>query len=205
MEEVPKSPAQPLRLRAQTEPSQLRGRPRVILEEIGEPRVAKYGVRVLRRRFAPEVGELPPLAQRPNGTSKLLAKSFFQRLLSQQIELQTSLSADVAAAQWDIRHLCLEQLLAIRDDAADFNPNSQSHEAHNSFLTTIDQRLRELCCQKFLEPLQLPEVSQQMCQGLGHIALLVQGAAAVLTGQEPEASSFATSQTGSTFKRADIP
>eukprot|EP00435_Cladocopium_sp_Y103_P020085 s630_g4.t2 len=66
MEEVPKSPAQPLRLRAQTEPSQLRGRPRVILEEIGEPRVAKYGVRVLRRRFAPEGTRVDPQSPMPS-------------------------------------------------------------------------------------------------------------------------------------------
>jgi len=165
------------------------------LEEIGEHRVGKYGVRVLRRRFAPEVCELPPLPRWPNGSSKLLesARSFFERLLSQQIELQTSLSSDVSAAQRDIRHLCLEHLLTIRDDAADFNSKSQSHEAHNGFLMMIDQRLRELCCQKFLEPSQLSEVSQHQ-QQLGHIAVLVQGAAAVLNGQEPDAASFQASQ-----------
>eukprot|EP00913_Durusdinium_trenchii_P028212 g26447.t1 len=111
----------------------------------------------------------------------------------QQETLQTSLPSDVSAAQRDIRHLCLEHLLTIRDDAADFKTHSQSHEAHNSFLNMIDQRLRELCCSKFMDPKQLDEVPAEDKQRLGHIVLLVQGAAAVLAGQEPEAASFAVS------------
>lgn len=192
MEEAPTSPP---RLRAQTEGATLRGRPRLRLEEIAEHRVVKSGVRVPRRRWAAEVCELPPLPKRPNGSPMLLgsAQSFFKRLLSQQLELQTSLPSDVSAAQRDIRHLCLEHLLTIRDDAADFKTHSQSHEAHNSFLNMIDQRLRELCCSKFMDPKQLDEVPAEDKQRLGHIVLLVQGAAAVLAGQEPEAASFAVS------------
>mmetsp|Transcript_130000 Transcript_130000/g.323967 ORF Transcript_130000/g.323967 Transcript_130000/m.323967 type:complete len:601 (+) Transcript_130000:49-1851(+) len=57
--------------------------------------------------------------RRTNGTPMLLRQSFFHRLLSEKIQLSNFPSADIIAAQADVRHLSLAQLLRIHCDNQD--------------------------------------------------------------------------------------
>lgn len=58
-------------------------------------------------------------------------------------------------------------------------------------MSRIDQRLRELLSSKIL-----PQVEPKQAHHVGHLAVLVQGAVAVLNGQEADALTFAASEKG---------
>ncbi|CAE7263521.1 unnamed protein product [Symbiodinium sp. CCMP2592] len=153
-----------------------------IVPDIAEHRVVRYGIRHLREELAPEGSELPALPRRPNGTSRLLQRSFFERLLSEQIELQSSLPSDVAAAQPDLKLLGLEHLLTIRDGCSDFNTDSKSYEVHQAFLEQLERRLQELLAERHLDPQEVMAVSKLKLP-IGRMTVLAKGVAALLTGQ----------------------
>lgn len=71
-------------------------------------------------------------------------QSFYDRLLSGELELRRVLQGDVAAAQYDLRHLELEHLLSLRVETLDFATESASHTAHLAFLDKVDKHLFEL-------------------------------------------------------------
>ncbi|CAE8718030.1 unnamed protein product, partial [Polarella glacialis] len=177
---------------------------RLKLNDVSERGVLKYGVQSCHRRLASQDSELPPLPKRPDGSSKLLQRSFFERLLAAQLDLQTSLACDVSAAQNDIRHLALEHLLLLRVRSLDFNTSSSSHEAHNGFLMKLDQQLYEQLANRLLAAagVILPASrSAERLHRLGFQTVLVSGAVAILSGNmaefPPSGASSPSSRKGS--------
>lgn len=117
-------------------------RTRKRIENMSEQRIVKKGILEFQRRLAePDPKKLLEFPTRKNGSSMLLRKTYFERLLSDQIEMQTSMAADVAAAQSDLKHLNLRQHLTIRSRTLDFQTESKSHDAHNNFLQSVDRYL----------------------------------------------------------------
>lgn len=112
---------------------------------ISEQRIIKKGLLEFKQRLADshDKSKLLEFPRRKNGSSFLMqgAKGFFERLLNEQAEVQTSMASDVSAAQSDLKYLTLQQHLAIRSGTLDFQTKSKTHEAHNSFLQTIDRYL----------------------------------------------------------------
>lgn len=118
--------------------------PKRTLANITEQRVLKAGVARFHKDFVVvEAGDIMTLPKRGDGSSMLMQTSFFERLLSERLELKSSLESDVAAAQPDLRHLSMEQLLSIRAETLDFLTESEKHSAHNNFLNTLDHHLFE--------------------------------------------------------------
>eukprot|EP00931_Biecheleriopsis_adriatica_P097358 TRINITY_DN71123_c0_g1_i1.p1 TRINITY_DN71123_c0_g1~~TRINITY_DN71123_c0_g1_i1.p1 ORF type:complete len:451 (-),score=91.35 TRINITY_DN71123_c0_g1_i1:26-1378(-) len=189
----PSSPLPMQRARAQTSPAgaystqgtEQRRAPRLRISDISEQRVMKIGVRQLRARLLVEGAELPPLPKRPDGSSKLLQRSFFERLVSCQIDLQNSMASEASAAQPDIRHLPLEHLLWIRDRTIDFNTESKTHEAHNGFIMKLEKHFWEQLASRHMDASEAKIAARppERLQHLGFRALLAVGGAAILNGE----------------------
>lgn len=150
-----------------------------------EQRVIKTGIRQMHVMLTPIMDNASFLQfpKRPNGSSKLLRESYFRRLLSKDVQLRSSTAADVLSAQSDLRHLRLEQLLALRVDTLDFATASESHNAHNNFLNTLDRHLFEQIAKKNLEMpagSQLP-LASDLFYMIGLQMVLALGAAAILS------------------------
>eukprot|EP00437_Effrenium_voratum_P052804 CAMPEP_0181527810 /NCGR_PEP_ID=MMETSP1110-20121109/70201_1 /TAXON_ID=174948 /ORGANISM="Symbiodinium sp., Strain CCMP421" /LENGTH=198 /DNA_ID=CAMNT_0023658709 /DNA_START=34 /DNA_END=627 /DNA_ORIENTATION=- len=128
------------------------------LNDIGEQRVLKAGLTrlctMLTRGLSSQV--LSELPQRSGGGQLFMTPSFYQRLLRGQTELKVLLEGDVAAAQSDLRHLRLEQLLTIRVSTLDWATESHSHSAHTNFLMSLDMHLFERLAREFLRT--IPDV-----------------------------------------------
>lgn len=133
------------------------------------------------------VKELP---KRANGTCRLLAAAFFERLLSGQLELKNCLNSDVSAAQLDIRHLTLEQLLTIYIGAQDFTTASEHHHAHMNFLWMVNMHLFERLARQCVKDQnsrlegELTKLPAKLLQSLGMKLTLLLGAGEILTGIE---------------------
>jgi len=113
------------------------------LQGITEQRVLKRGIEELHRCLAGDMDdeELTKFKRRENGSKLLMQESFFSRLLADGIMLKQKQPTDVAAAQSDVKHLNLVQLLTVRKHTLDFQTESTSHNAHNNFLETVDRHL----------------------------------------------------------------
>lgn len=108
---------------------------------VTEQHVLKRGISRLHETLKPRADKILQLPRRPSGSHLLLRASWFERLLQDVVQVQTSLPSDITAGQSDLKHLTLEQLLTIRCRTLDFATESRSHEAHNNFLATLDQQL----------------------------------------------------------------
>uniref|UniRef100_A0A7S4VQB5 Uncharacterized protein n=1 Tax=Alexandrium monilatum TaxID=311494 RepID=A0A7S4VQB5_9DINO len=157
-------------------------RPRHKISDLSEQRVLKTGLRRLHARLVlPKASEILELPRREDGSCRLMRQSFFQRLLSKEIELQGSMPNDIASAQSDLRHLSLEQLLGVRARTLDFATESRTHDAHNSFLAILDRHLFERIASRHLRGGTAPRAPELM-QRLGVRLAIVLGARAVLLG-----------------------
>jgi len=147
--------------------------------DLSEQSVLKRGIRVLHEKLAGlKAAELLDMPRKQDGSCKLMRQSFFERLLSSEIHVQGSMPSDMAAAQSDLRHLTLEQLLVLRSRTLDFATESRSHDAHNSFLATLDRHLFErMAVQHFRGK---PPQDAHFLGRLGFQLAVVVGAAAVL-------------------------
>mmetsp|Transcript_11267 Transcript_11267/g.19574 ORF Transcript_11267/g.19574 Transcript_11267/m.19574 type:complete len:588 (-) Transcript_11267:50-1813(-) len=161
-------------------------KPKRRLANITEQRVLKQGICRLNSLVVREGIDLLELPRRPDGTPRLLRPKFFERLLSNEVTLQTSMPNDIAAAQSDLKHLRLEQLLAIRISTLDFATASQSHDAHNNFLNTLDKSLFEYTARQHFRngstvlpsaPEPLYRLGLQMCLVLGVASIMQDGIA----------------------------
>jgi hypothetical protein len=85
-----------------------------IVGPLPEDQVRQKGFFNLQRMLGGAAEALLDFPRRPNGTPMLLRQSFFERLLSGDMELSSFPAGDVLAAQVDVRHLTLPQLLRIR-------------------------------------------------------------------------------------------
>jgi hypothetical protein len=128
--------------------------PRRNLADIAELRIHKAGLLVLESELIASEEARNALAtafsKRPDG-SPLIRSSFLKRLLQGQVELQGSLGGDISSASADLRHLSLEQLLAIRVATIDFRPVTDRHGPHRNFLTSVDQYLFEKFARRLFE------------------------------------------------------
>lgn len=151
------------------------------LNDIGEQRVLKAGLTrlctMLTRGLSSQV--LSELPQRSGGGQLFMTPSFYQRLLRGQTELKVLLEGDVAAAQSDLRHLRLEQLLTIRVSTLDWATESHSHSAHTNFLMSLDMHLFERLAREFLRT--IPDVKPATLHALGLRIALVAGAEEVIS------------------------
>lgn len=75
------------------------------------------------------------------GADKKLGAFFLARLLSKRIELKSCMEGDVCAAQHDIRHFHMAQLLVIRTDNLELQTESASHSACNSLIEMVGRHL----------------------------------------------------------------
>jgi len=110
-----------------------------------------------------------------------------------QVEIKGLLPSDVTNAQFDLRHLSLEQLLRIRINAIDFWSESESHNAHVNFLNSVDQHLYEKLARRLASADQQQHpIGKDASQGnpkpaawreLGRWALLITGAADCIVNQ----------------------
>lgn len=163
------------------------------LDSISEQRVMKQGVLTLQTHLAQKFTseELLELPRRRDGAQLFMRPSFYQRLLK-GLELKTLLEGDVSAAQSDVKHLRLEQLLTIRAGTLDWATESETHSAHTCFLTSLDQVLFERLARHFLgspalEPSGKPS---NAFRALGVRLALVLGAQEVMaSGQWHQADS----------------
>jgi hypothetical protein len=167
------------------EPPSLPKQTRRRLTEIYEQRVLKKGIRKMKELIAAREDTAPllDLPKRPNGTSKLMRPTYIEKLLSGQLELQTSLPADVSASQSDLRHLRLEQLLVIREGTLDFATSSASHDTHNGFLSILDRHLFDQLARKHIDlppDEELPLASEPLFK-LGFLMAVTLGAFLTLT------------------------
>jgi len=161
-------------------PSKIPTRLRRKLNDIGEQRVLKAGLTrlctLLTRGLSSQV--LSELPQRSGGGQLFMTPSFYQRLLRGETELKVLLEGDVAAAQSDLRHLRLEQLLSIRVSTLDWATESHSHSAHTNFLMSLDMHLFERLARDFLRT--IPDVKPATLHALGLRIALVAGAEEVI-------------------------
>lgn len=162
--------------------------PKRKLENTKEQTVLKAGLRRLHKEMVTEKGvNILELPKNPDGSSKVMRSSFFEKLLSDRIEIKGSLESDVAAAQLDIRHLSVEQLLTLRIGTMDFLTESSKFNAHNNFLNTLDQHMFEKitvrCCEYCDEHVPIG-VKPQALFSIGFRIALTLGAADVFAADE---------------------
>jgi len=163
---------------------------------ITEQRVLKTGVQSFHKDFvSTQAINLVEFPMKADGTPKVRSTPLFERLFSGRQELKATMEAEVAAAQPDLRHLSMEQLLALRVETLDFQTESEKFNAHNNFLGTLDQVLFQRLASRCLERSSVPapaEISQQALFAVGRILCLMLGAAQMLIGgcdvQEAEES-----------------
>lgn len=120
-------------------------RPRWKLPNLSEQRVLKLGIMRLRTQLCTATDEVVSAQSLPmrQGKSVLRQASFFWRLLANEIELKGACQNDVSAAQSDLCHLSLEQLISVRVQTLDFQTASETHSAHCNFLVSVDNHLLE--------------------------------------------------------------
>lgn len=132
------------------------------LQNITEQRVLKKGLLDLHQRISlpTDTSELLSFPKRKAGGPLMMKQSWYERLLSDRLELKSSPAQDVSAAQSDLKYLTLPQLLAIRSQTLDFSTESQSHSAHNSFLETLDKYMFEKLALRVVQGLDDPASPQ---------------------------------------------
>jgi len=113
------------------------------LANFSEQRALKAGMLHMQEQLVSNPGVDVTNLPAHIGARKTLGAFFLARLLGKRIELKSCMESDVCAAQPDIRHLNLAQLLSIRTDTLDLQAESASHSARNSFLETVDRHLFE--------------------------------------------------------------
>jgi len=163
-------------------------REHVVLRGVAEQHLLKVGIRYLHELLS--TSEAPVLPKAVNGSSKLIQRSFFEKLLSGRAELRSMLASDVAAAQLDLRCLGLEPLLQLRAQSLDFATGSRSHEAHSNFLAALDRQLFEHLALRLLLPAAAsprPLPNKEVLRKLGVRATLVLGASQCLPKPQPKA------------------
>jgi len=157
-------------------------RPLRKLSNVAEQRALKAGVLQMLAGLvgddSVQPAELPRCA---SGAPKVLqGSSTLQRLLSNQMELKSSMESDVSAAQSDLRHLTAEQLLSIRGGTLDLVTESPSHSARNSFLETVDKHLFAKLARRCLRGCATPPERPEPWHALGLRITLILGASELL-------------------------
>lgn len=120
--------------------------------------------------------------RRPNGTALMLKQSLFERLLAGKTPLSSIPASDVSAAQGDLRHLSLEQLLTLLSTQGDA-PTGPSSGSHGSFWNATETLLLERLAKRL-----------QKSSEVAALVLLIYGVHERLTGQLPAAEHWLLEQ-----------
>lgn len=117
------------------------------LHGIHEDTVLKIGLRCLEARWCTD-DTLLELPLQEDGKSRILKGALITGLLKQERDLKSMPMGDVAAAQGDLKHLSLCQLLRIRVWLLDYEPQRQANtvvaqggNAHAAFMASLDSLL----------------------------------------------------------------
>ncbi|CAE8633472.1 unnamed protein product [Polarella glacialis] len=166
------------------------------IAEIAEHRVLGAGVRRLHQELVADALQRQELdlldfPKRADGSSFVMQASFFRRLLGGLLEVKCCLESDISAAHYDLRHLRLEQLVALRFQCLDFVTASDSHSTHSNFLDSVDAFLAEKLVKRTLTSDVVPPVKPELVRALGRRLVLALGAGELL--QEGWGSSVGTS------------
>mmetsp|Transcript_119053 Transcript_119053/g.297053 ORF Transcript_119053/g.297053 Transcript_119053/m.297053 type:complete len:500 (+) Transcript_119053:77-1576(+) len=157
-------------------------RSRLKISDVTEQRILKVGVRSLAEKLVHQEDLHRQLPRKPDGGTRLLRHSFFERLLSGELEFRASVANDVSAAQSDLRLLQLEHLLSLRSRTLDFATQSATHNAHNAFLNSMDKLLFERLARRLLADEEVPLPDPGPLFSLGFRAAVVLGARLELLG-----------------------
>jgi len=136
-----------------------------------------------------------------DGRSKLLRPFIFEKLLREEVQLRSLHSGDVSAAQGDLRHLSLQQLLLVRVRSLDFTPQIRTHEAHHNFFSTLERFIFERLAQRALSAAPAPDAympaesgaaagGKLLCR-LGRDLVLLLGAASAIGSKQRADQKFA--------------
>jgi hypothetical protein len=101
----------------------------------------------------------------------LLRQGFFERLLKKEVEFPSCPASDLVAAQADIRHLTLPQLLHIRCENIECQVSTHA-QVQSKFLACIDERIEQCILQKLS---CTPNIVPTKGNELVHLALLIYG------------------------------
>jgi len=176
------SAAPVLRTPSQTTEKVQDDRVRYKLHGITEQRVLKAGLlklqKVLAGKFSSQ--ELSELPRRRDGSQLIMTPSFYQRLIRNELELKTMLDGDVSAAQSDVKHLRLEQLLTIRAGCLDWATECEMKSAHINFLYSVDTHLFERLASQLLQWSLDPPPKAAVLHALGLRLALTVGAVEVI-------------------------
>lgn len=117
------------------------------LHGIHEDSVLKIGLRCLEARWCKDDAFLE-LPSHHDGKQLILKGTLITGLLKQERDLKSMPMGDVAAAQGDLRHLSVYQLLRIRVWLLDYEPQRQANtvvaqgsNAHAAFMAALDSLL----------------------------------------------------------------
>lgn len=112
----------------------------------------------------------------------MLAVSFLTRLVAGDVELKSCMETDASAAQSDLRHLNVYQLLTVRINAFDLTSESGSHSSRISFLSTVDRHLFERITRTCLRGTTPPPQKPEALHALGIRVALMVGASELIAG-----------------------
>lgn len=110
----------------------------------------------------------------------LASASFLQRLIRDRVEVKGCVESDVSSSHMDLRHLTVEQLVAIRVNNIGFSTASESHAAHVHFLESMDAHLCDKLARRLLRGWAGPPPQPSALRVLGCRAVLALGAADLL-------------------------
>jgi len=138
------------------------------IHDVSEMYVVKQGFLRLRgnMKWEDELFEFPT---RKNGSSMVLRRGWFLRVLKGDASLSSCPLADVAAAQSDIKHLSIWQCLWIRcENLNSCETECAQFQAHKNFLELIDRRICLCIGTRVLQDLDLevPKKTNQPGQGM---------------------------------------
>jgi len=126
---------------------------------------------------------------RANGTPLLMRQGFFQRL-TRGDTLQDCAPADVSAAEGDVKHLSLKQLVAIRCNHLDYEPTGANQLSKTNFLKLAEKWTASVLAERILgdEAKLMTEASRAI---LARHVILTYGAHHQLgEGAEPRGSEW---------------
>ncbi|CAL1133706.1 unnamed protein product, partial [Cladocopium goreaui] len=135
--------------------------------------IRRKGIQALRQCVDAE--ELLSFPRRPNGIALMLKQSLFERLLSGKTQLSSFPASDVSAAQGDLRHLSLEQLLALHSTQGEA-PTSSAGTAMSAFWNSLETSMVERLAARL-----------QRSNEIANLVLLIYGAHQSLAGALPSA------------------
>lgn len=137
----------------------------------------KAGLRRIHRELVlrpdAQVAEMPRRIMRASA-------SFLRRLVIGELELKVCMETDVSGAQMDLKHLSLEQLLALREPNLGFACESDRHSAHRNFLHTADKLIFQGLASRGLRGVAAGSPTASRLQALGARMTAVLGAAELL-------------------------